>query len=241
MYRSTGPDELRSIGEVEFANGVAAMSASRSFGPTMACAAIVGAADLRLGERVGAVLTAHVNAGGGRYRGIRGEPLADDADFRAGFQWLGRLGLSFDCLTFGSQLDKLGGLADAFPDTQIVVNHLGAPDMADGFSAWRASMRALSGRPNIAIKLGGLRVRAGTSDHLTSQQLAEEWRPYFETAIELFGAERCMFESDYPASAAVAAYPVLWNAFKLAVASASQAEKAALFSLTARRVYRLES
>ena len=71
MYRADGPEALRPVGETEFVNGVAAMSASGGYGPTRVCAGIVGHADLTLGDRVQAVLEAHLRAGGGRFRGIR--------------------------------------------------------------------------------------------------------------------------------------------------------------------------
>ena len=74
----------------------------------------------------------------------------------------------------------------------------------------------------------------------SSAELANEWRPYIETCIEAFGADRCMFESNFPVDAATASYPVLWNAFKRIASGASQDEKAALFSGTAKRVYRLD-
>jgi predicted TIM-barrel fold metal-dependent hydrolase len=60
------------------------------------------------------------------------------------------------------------------------------------------------------------------------------------TCIELFGADRCMFESNVPPDFAAGSYPVLWNAFKRLASGASASEKAALFSGTATRVYRLE-
>src|ERR1043166_2142863 len=71
MYRAEGPAEMRPVGEVEFANGVAAMAASRIYGKTKVCAGIVGYADLMLGATVEPVLEAMIAAGGGRFRGIR--------------------------------------------------------------------------------------------------------------------------------------------------------------------------
>src|SRR5580704_14651579 len=110
MHRSGGPEELRPVGETEFVNGVAAMSAAGGYGPTRICAGIVGHVDLRLGARAEAVLEAHVQAGGGRFRGIRhitawdADPtvlnpaysppagLMGDATFRQGFARLGPMG-----------------------------------------------------------------------------------------------------------------------------------------------------
>src|SRR5712664_1994749 len=71
MYRAEGPAELRPVGEIEFANGVAAMAASGTYGKRRVCAGIVGYADLTLGAAVEKVLEAMIAAGGGRFRGIR--------------------------------------------------------------------------------------------------------------------------------------------------------------------------
>src|SRR6185312_3237540 len=134
---------FRPVGETEFVNGVAAMSASGGYGPTAVCAGIVGHADLRLGAAVREVLEAHIRVGGGRFRGIRHSSpwdasvirptnvpdprlLADPA-FREGFAQLAPLGLSFDSWLYHPQIDELTDLARAFPDTAIVLNHFGGP------------------------------------------------------------------------------------------------------------------
>lgn len=69
--------------------------------------------------------------------------------------------------------------------------------------------------------------------------MAQIWRPYVETCIELFGAERCMFESNYPVDKMGIGYAALWNAFKRIAAGTSHEEKRALFGGTAARAYRL--
>jgi predicted TIM-barrel fold metal-dependent hydrolase len=73
-----------------------------------------------------------------------------------------------------------------------------------------------------------------------SSQLAAEWKPYIETCIEAFGPRRCMFESNFPVDLGSCDYDVLWNAFKILAAGYSPDDKTALFSDTARRVYRLD-
>ncbi|HTV95216.1 MAG TPA: amidohydrolase family protein [Steroidobacteraceae bacterium] len=271
MYRAHGPEEYRSLGEVEFANGAAAMSASGIFGEVQVCAGIIGHVDLRLGDRVQQVLESHVQAGGGRYRGVRNvthhdadpdvlgswggygaHALLDDG-LRRGFKWLGKFELSFDAYVLEPQLPDVIDLARSFPDTQIVVDHAGAPvgvgryagKRGERFPIWRDHMRTLSRCDNVAVKLGGLGMpTAGFASFrsdppATSEQLAAEWKPYVETCIEAFGAGRCMFESNYPVDAGSCSYAVLWNAFKRLAAGASTDEKAALFSGTAARVYRL--
>jgi predicted TIM-barrel fold metal-dependent hydrolase len=73
----------------------------------------------------------------------------------------------------------------------------------------------------------------------SSAELAQEWRPYIETCIEMFGPDRCMFESNFPVDQLSCSYAILWNAFKRLAQGYSVAEKTALFSGTASRFYRL--
>src|SRR5512139_1604888 len=125
MYRADGPEALRPVGETEFVNGVAAMSASGGYGPTRACAGIVGLADLSLGAAVRPVLQAHIDAARGRFRGIRHaagwhasaqirnshtepiEHLLLGKRFREGFAQLAPLGLSFDAWLYHPQIAEL--------------------------------------------------------------------------------------------------------------------------------------
>lgn len=149
MLRADGPEELKAVGETEFANGVAAMCASGGYGPALACAGIVGFADLRLGDGARPVLEAHIAAGGGqgpgegRFRGVRHiavwdpdpamvnpayqptEDMLDSTAFRAGFAQLAPLGLSYDAWLLFHQIPRLTRLARAFPETSIVVDHCG--------------------------------------------------------------------------------------------------------------------
>jgi predicted TIM-barrel fold metal-dependent hydrolase len=77
-------------------------------------------------------------------------------------------------------------------------------------------------------------------DPPSSDRLAEAWRPYIDTCIETFGADRCMFESNFPVDKGSYSYPVYWNACKKLASGASAIEKTDLFSGTAARVYRIE-
>ena len=106
-------------------------------------------------------------------------------------------------------------------------------------------MAELARRPNIVVKLGGLGMAMGFFDFYRrptppgSQELAEAFRPWIETCIELFGVDRCMYESNFPVDKITSGYGVLWNAFKRISGGASASEKKALFSGTATRVYGL--
>jgi predicted TIM-barrel fold metal-dependent hydrolase len=271
MYRGEGPAEMRPVGEIEFANGVAAASASGKYGPARLCAGIVGYADLSVGAAVGRVLEAMVAAGGGRFRGIRyisathpdqrewgslverPEGMLRDPRVREGFARLAPLGLSFDAWMYHTQLPELVDLARAFPETRIVLDHVGGPiglgrhtgRRDEVFAEWRARIRELAACPNVHVKLGGLGMRMfGFGFHErdmppSSEDLAAAWRPYVETCIEAFGPDRAMFESNFPVDKGSCGYVPLWNAMKRIAAGCSAAEKTALFSGTAKKFYRL--
>jgi L-fuconolactonase len=268
MFRADGPEEMKYVGEVEFANGVAAMAASGLYGKTKVAAGIVGFANLAQGASVRRVLEALVEAAPNRFRGVRctgawdpdpriaraaGPGMYLDPAFRKGFAELAPLGLTFDMTCRFPQLPECTDLARAFPDTTIVLNHLGgiagigayAGRRDEIFRAWRRDMTELAGSPNVVVKLGGLGMEyCGFGWHErpappTSEELAAATRPYFETAIELFGADRCMFESNFPVDKVSSSYGVLWNSFKRIAAGYNPREKAKLFHDTAVRVYRL--
>lgn len=267
MYRPWGPEALRPVGEVEFANRIARGRP----GKVALCAGIVGHADLMLGEGVRPVLDAQIAAGERRFRGIR-HSTAHDADpavfsiypirpkglmidpaFRRGFACLAPLGLSFDAWLLHPQIDELGDLASAFPDTKIVLNHVGGPigvgryadQRATTFQSWQAAIQRLAKVPNIFVKLGGLAIRLlgqNFDDRPTppsSEELAAAWRPYIQSCIEAFGPDRCMFESNFPPDKGHCSYRTLFNAFKRIAAPFSESEKDALFFATARAFYRL--
>ena len=138
------------------------------------------------------------------------------------------------------------------------MNHAGAPLGVSSFpplewdgpvsAAWREGMTLVAAQPNVVVKLGGLTtptVGLGFSKAAkppTSQALAAAIAPYVNFVLDAFGAERCMFESNFPVDKASCSYTVLLNAYKR-VASArgcSEDQLTAIFSSTAKRVYRLE-
>ncbi|MBP7704822.1 MAG: amidohydrolase family protein [Caulobacter sp.] len=271
FYRADGPRETAPVGEVEFVNGVAAMSASGLYGPFRACAGIVGHADLMLGDGVTRVLEAEIAAGNGRFRGIRHMVASDpdaavlgpmahtpgglmgDATWREGFAKLAPLGLTFDAWLLEPQLPELIALARAFPDQDIVLDHVGTPlgigtyagRLTERFDVWAANIRELAKSPKVTVKLGGLGMPFPGFPGLdgkarpTSQALADLWRPYIDTCIAAFGADRCMFESNFPVDRWGCDYATLWNAFKRIATGASETEKAELFAGTAKRFYRV--
>ncbi len=266
-----GPEALRPLGEIEFANGIGAMCDSGRYG-CRACAAIVGFADLRLGDRVAGLLDQAMQRAPERFRGVRQITLEHPSEapyrfittrppngvmkspgFRPAFAHLAKRGLSFDAAVFHEQLPEVIELADAFPDTTIVLNHCGqamAMDMDDVqreqmFRQYRKLMIEAGQRPNIYCKVGGLGMPfwgfrfEERKDSIGYRELAAAWRPYVETTIEAFGASRCMMESNYPPDGRSAGFLPLWNALKYIVRSASADDKAALFHGNAAKVYRI--
>ena len=268
MYRKSGAPALASLGETEFVNRVAEASDAAG-GSCRIAAGIVGNADLLLGAEVGAVLDAHLQAAPGRFKGVRNasvyhpDPRARgslanpppglllDAQFRRGFACLAPRGLSFDAWLYHTQLSDLADLAEAFPGTTIVLNHVGGPigigpyagQREAVFTEWQDSISQLARCQNVRVKLGGLGMRVFGFDFAShdqppdSQALALAWAPYVMACIEAFGPGRCMFESNFPVDKGTASYVVIWNAFKRITAALGADERQALFSHTAAGVY----
>ena len=266
-YRADGPEEMRPVGETEFARVVAAESEGRG---GAVVAGIVGYADLRLGARVEPVLAAHVEAGGGLFRGIR-HATSWDADpsirtnhagspaglmrqqvFLDGMATLARLGLSFDAWLYHPQIPELTAAARAVPDLTIILDHLGGPlgigpyqDRDAVLADWRASITELASCPNVFVKLGGIGMPSfGFAWHHrdvppSSEELAATWGPEITHCIEAFGPERCMFESNFPVDKKSCSYVVLWNAFQRIASGASDDERRWLFHDAAATAYRL--
>jgi predicted TIM-barrel fold metal-dependent hydrolase len=180
-------------------------------------------------------------------------PLEHPA-FHDGGRRLARHGLPLDVWAYHTQLPHVIALARAVPELTVVVDHVGGPlgigpfagKHAEVFPEWRKRIAELAALPNTVVKLGGLTMYVTGFDFYRrprppgSEELAKAWRPYIETCIEAFGADRCMFESNFPVDKGMCSYPVLWNALKRLAAGASAAEKTALFSGTAMRVYQLD-
>ena len=270
MYRPSGPTELRALGETEFVRGQAAMSASGDFGSARACDVMFGNVDLTLGGAAEAVLEQHIQAAGGRFRGVRISSgwhedagihnVADQAklllDPRVdeGIAVVQRMGLSLDCWLYHTQLDEVARIADAHPELTIILNHVGSPILGgpyrgktdEVFAQWKADIRRVSERGNVYVKLGAMPIRMPSyqGDRTLppgSQEVADAWRPWMETCIEAFGTERAMYESNFPVQKRWCSYQVCWNAFKRISAGASVTEKTDLFAGAAARAYRMKN
>ncbi len=247
MFRQDGPEHLRCVGETEFVNGIAAMAASGLYGKTRIAA---GNGRFR-GIRVGATWDASPDVD--NHRTNPPPKMYLDPTFRAGFKHLAPRNLTFEAWCFHTQIPDLVDLARAFPDTTIILDHFGGPigvgpyagKEDEVFAAWRKNIGPLAECPNVMEKLGGLVMEVngfGWHDKPkppSSEELMERTRRYYEHTIDIFGVERCMFESNFPVDKVACSYNVLWNSFKRLTANYSAAEKAALYHDTAARVYRL--
>lgn len=163
----------------------------------------------------------------------RGDIISDPV-WLANFAALVQAGLSFDAQVYPDQYADLARLARQHPEAQIILNHTGMPigRSDDEIAHWRVQLRALAAEPNVSIKISGL----GMVDHRWD---AASLRPFAREAIEAFGAERAMFASNFPVDKLYSSYAQLYTAFDELTRDASASERAALFGLTARRIYRM--
>ncbi|WP_425642060.1 amidohydrolase family protein [Marinomonas gallaica] len=182
------------------------------------------------------------------------EGLMLTAEFMAGAKQLLQRDLLLDLWVYQSQLADVVKLAQRLPDLRIVINHAGGPlgigpyktERARHFAHWRAALTVLSKCPNVFIKLGGFGMPImgfGFADQPkppSSEALAESIAPYIDVVIDLFGEERCMFESNFPVDKGSFSYGVLWNAFCRITEHWSEQARNQVFHATALRVYQID-
>ena len=271
-YRTGGSESLRPIGETEFAVRESERATATLASSTNIAAGIISFVDLRLGAEVERIITAHAEASRGRFRCLR-HCVATDADnrvpthrkqpppglladdsFREGFACLAPSGASFEAWAYHPQLSELLELARAFPDTTIVLNHVGGPvgigpyadNRATVISQWRNSISALAQCPNVYVKLGGfgISIHGFSWESLeqppSSEVVADATGAFIHHCIDCFGVERALFESNFPVDKVSYSYAILWNAFKRVAARYSTTEQDALFHDNAIRLYRLD-
>jgi len=268
-YREGGAVEMRPVGETEFAAavgdsgirspvavcagivGYADLLLGSAVAPVLEAHIVAGQGRFKGIRNVATwdpdpqVLGSPILCSPGLYRHAR---------FREGFAVLADYGLTFDAWVYQTQLDDLIDLARRFPRQGIVLNHIGgvlgigryAGRRDELFLSWLGALHRLAQCPNVYIKLGGLGMRRsgfefyGHARDYSSDTIAAAWRPWIEACIEKFGAERCMFESNFPVDGASCSYRVLWNAFKRLMSGASGSEKALVLYHTAKTFYGIE-
>ncbi len=268
-YRTTGPEEMMVVGETEWVDRIATQAAkcpqAAQIGAIVGTAELrlgakvrpilqahCKASELFRGIRLIATWDAceDINS----MRGLHDANLYSDPAFREGFAVLADMGLSFDAYHYHHQNQQLTALARAFPSVRIVNNHLGTPlgvgpyagRKEEVFEQWARDIAEQATCPNVFMKLGGLVMPwNGFGFHTaplppTSDQLMAKQSRYYHHAIEHFGPERCMFQSNFPVDKCALSYTVLWNAFKKMAAGYSEAEKDSMFRGTATQFYQLK-
>ena len=266
LHRTEGPEDFQPVGETE---AVTAFASRLAGGRARVCRGIIGFADLRGRHLDHVLLAHYQASGGRfrgiRHSAawddaikpqtsvIPPPDLLRDAQFQKGVRRLGELGFTYDGWQYHTQLKDLAKVASQAPNTRIVVDHTGGPLGFGSYRGrrdevardWTAGMKELASHPNVYVKLGGLGMSVNGFDYHNddlpphSDQLASDWKPWIVSSIEIFGADRCMFESNFPYDKGMCSYVSVWNAFKKITADASPSEKALLFHDTAAKCYAL--
>ena len=174
-------------------------------------------------------------------------------DFRRGVRLLGTRGMTYDTWHYHFQNAAYADLVRAVPDTTFVLDHFGSPvgvglwegRQAEVMDTWRRDIESIAACPNVVAKIGGLAMPVNgfgwhrRDDPARSDELVAAQRDYYLHAIDCFGVDRCMFESNFPVDKMSLSYHTYWNAMKKLVADFSAEERDALFYGTAARVYRV--
>ncbi len=267
-YYPAGPAHLRPVGETAYAADLAERVAARA-GATRIAAIVAHAdlrdpdldTVLDAHEARGGGLFRGIRHAGARLEDPSARLLAGaappglyaDPDFRRGVARLGERGLTFDAFQFHFQADQFVALAEAVPATTMIVNHLGTPiGYTPGpatedpvFAEWASGVERMAELPNVVMKLGGIAsIVTGYDAHTreappSSAEFVDERGAYFHHAIGCFGAQRCMFETNFPVDSVAIGYAGLWNAYKLIAMGYDAAARDALLAGTARRIYRM--
>jgi len=268
QYRQDGPEHLKPIGETEFVAKVAAVARNPPGPPIAGIVAHADLRSPLLDEVLDAQeaaaggLLRGIRHAGARDphpeqlsilgRGLEGQYAS--AEFRRGLARLGERGLTYDTWHYHHQNAAFRDMAAAVPETTLILDHFGTPlgvgrfagQREEIFARWKDDIAAIAECPNVRAKLGGMampdngfgwerRDRPPTSDEFVEAQSR-----YYHHAIACFGADRCMFESNFPVDRLSISYHVLWNAFKKMAAQYSPTEQEALFVGTATKTYRLD-
>ena len=174
-------------------------------------------------------------------------------NFIEGAKCIQNANLSLDFWIYHTQLNEMEKIARALPELTIILNHIGGPihlgeyegKQAATHREWRSAMMRLSRIPNINVKLGGLGMAVnGAKFHNNkfppnSVQLSDVWKPWIYETIDMFGFDRCMFESNFPVDKGSCSYGALWNAFKILAKDMSDDEINKLFSKNAAKIYKI--
>ncbi|MEH6581531.1 MAG: amidohydrolase family protein [Halioglobus sp.] len=267
-YRTSGPRHLQPVGETEFfvelarrseLDGGAVIAAIvghadlRHEALSEVLAEHVAAAEGRF-RGIRHALTCAPDDVDLMIAGHSPRDLYANPQFQSGVRTLGASGLSYESWHYHFQNQEFLALSQAAPDTVMILDHFGTPlgvgpyasQRQEIFKSWQEDIQTLSRQDNVVAKLGGMAMPdngfgwMGRATPPSSDEFVDAQADYYHHTIECFGPDRCMFESNFPVDKLSIAYPILWNAFKKIASRYSDSEQEALFSGTAKRVYRLE-
>ena len=272
IYSKEGPEEYKTLREIEFATKEGKRSDLIPNNNVKVNASIVGSLDLTHGNKLKPVIEKGIEVSEGRLKGIRmllashkdpriisGAVKSDlglmlHPNFIEGAKCLQDAGLSLDFWIYHTQLLEMERIAKALPDLNIILNHIGGPihigeyegKHAQTHREWRPAMMRLSRLPNINVKLGGLGMALnGAKFNLNDQppssiELSDTWKPWIYETLNMFGVDKCMFESNFPVDKGSCSYGSLWNAFKIIANEMSEDEKNKLFYENAAKTYKIK-
>ena len=202
-------------------------------------AGVVGWVDLMSLETASQLeeLTAHP-----KFKGVRHlveSELEDDwlvyGEVLNGLKLLAAFGVSFDLLVHTRHLKYARRVAEECPELSLAIDHLAKPPIARReFDEWARELRPLAAYSNVYCKLSGLVTEADWTTWTTA-----DLRPYVDYALELFGAERLMFGSDYPVCLLAASYARVLESFQELLKDLSVADRDRIFGSNAAQFYRL--
>ena len=267
-YRTDGPESLRPVGETEFVTAAAERAARAPDKAQIAgivahadlrlaeLDSVLDAHEAAAKGRLRGIRHAGARDESGAPLSIRGRApkgLFADAGFRRGLTLLGARGLTFDTWIYHHQLPDYAALARAVPGTAMILDHFGTPlgvgpyagRRNEIFAKWKDDIAEVAACPNVYAKLGGMAMPDNgygwneAAKPPGSDEFAEVQAPWYHHAIKLFGPERCMFESNFPVDRLSIGYRTLWNGLKKIAGDYPESAKEALFSRTARKVYKL--
>lgn len=267
-YLTDGPEEFRPTGESAFAASVAREQIERG-GPKLGAIVshadvtlgaairsvlerhVVAGEGLFRGIRYATAADPHPDVRGNHIE-APGDTLESSA-FLESLEVLASMDLTFDAWVYHHQLPQVARAAALVPESTIVVDHLGGPLGMGPYVGdpsvrplWRHNLAMVADQPNTFLKLGGIAMPSMGADWMggprpaTSTELADRWADDIEFAVGVFGAERCLFESNFPVDRQNASYVVLWNAFKRIAADWSPADRQLTFHDTAVELYSVD-
>jgi L-fuconolactonase len=203
---------------------------------------VVGWVDLTVPDVADHIAELRAGPGGDRLVGIRHQ-VQDEADpgwlarpeVLRGLRAVGAAGLAYDLLVLVSQLRVATEVVRQLPELRFVLDHLAKPGIAAGeWEPWASRIAELAAEPNVTAKLSGLVTEASWTDWTAGQIV-----PYAKHALDVFGADRLMYGSDWPVCTLAAGYDEVWDLAGTLIQDLSEGERSAILGGTAERVYEL--